>query len=57
MKSIKNMKIFMLLVVAIAMVLTGFLYGIAKELDDADQAHLVDSFPDHSEITPETLKP
>jgi len=56
MKYIKNMKMFMLLVVAIAMVLTGLLYGIAKELDAADQAHLVESFPDHSEITVETLK-
>jgi Ni,Fe-hydrogenase I cytochrome b subunit len=56
MKPIKRMTGLMLVLLAIGMVATGFLYYTAAELDKAQFAASVQPLLDHSEITKQTLK-
>jgi hypothetical protein len=42
--------------VAVAMLCAAGVHSLANKIDQCKSAQYVDSFPDHSEITTETLK-
>jgi Ni,Fe-hydrogenase I cytochrome b subunit len=56
MKPIKKMTGLMLVLLAIGMIATGFLYYVADELDKAQFCASVQPLLNHSEITKQTLK-
>jgi hypothetical protein len=53
----KKKLIFYMVAVAVAMLCTAGAYYLANKIDQCKKSHMVNSFPDHSEITAETLKP
>jgi hypothetical protein len=52
----KKKLIFCMAAVAVAMICTAGVYHLANKIDQCESSLYVESFPDHSEITTETLK-
>jgi hypothetical protein len=51
----KKKLIFYMVAVAVVMFCTAGVYYLANKIDQCESSLYVDSFPDHSEITTETL--
>jgi len=56
MKKLKERVFAAMFALFILMIGSGCLYAMANQLDKAALARSVESFPDHSEITAQTLK-
>jgi heme/copper-type cytochrome/quinol oxidase subunit 1 len=52
----KKKLFFYMVAVAVAMFCTAGVYYLASKIDQCKNSQMVNSFPDHSEITAETLK-